>query len=65
MMGSYAESVLENHVNDLNVKSQHLGERTKLLEEINHEIDHLHSVLLILKVRLLVKWVCMLTLIFL
>lgn len=58
-MGIYAESILENCMNDLNVKSQHLGERTKLLEEINHEIDHLHSVLLILKVRLLGKWVCL------
>ncbi|KAL8113048.1 uncharacterized protein LOC141663708 isoform X2 [Apium graveolens] len=46
---SQLESVFENRMNDLNVKSKHLGERTKLLEEINHEIDHLHSVLLILK----------------
>ncbi|KAK1375362.1 Myosin heavy chain [Heracleum sosnowskyi] len=46
---SQLESVLENRMLDLHVKSQHLGERTKLLEEINHEIDHLHSVLLILK----------------
>uniref|UniRef100_A0A166EZL1 Uncharacterized protein n=1 Tax=Daucus carota subsp. sativus TaxID=79200 RepID=A0A166EZL1_DAUCS len=36
-------------MHDLDVKSQHLGEYTKQLEEINHEIDHLQSVLLILK----------------
>lgn len=46
---SQLESVLENRMHDLNLKSEHLGERTKLLEEINHEIDHLQSVLHILK----------------
>ncbi|KAK1396352.1 hypothetical protein POM88_006215 [Heracleum sosnowskyi] len=49
-MTIYAEFVLQNRMLDLHVKSQHLGERTKLLEEINHEIDYLHSILLILKV---------------
>lgn len=49
-MGFNAESVLEDRMHDLNVKSRHLGEYTKLLEEITHEIDHLHSVLLILQV---------------
>ncbi|WOG89810.1 hypothetical protein DCAR_0209049 [Daucus carota subsp. sativus] len=48
-MGINAESVLEDRMHDLDVKSQHLGEYTKQLEEINHEIDHLQSVLLILK----------------
>lgn len=57
IMGINAESVLEDRMHDLDVKSQHLGEYTKQLEEINHEIDHLQSVLLILKVRLLVEGV--------